>query len=145
MTYLIKCLNKCFQHDSRKKLIKTLAKDIPCECKCKFDGTKCNPNQWWNNNKCWCGSKKHICKNHYVWNNTYYDIIEITFSHTLVKKQTFRNFFCALSYWFIDSLLLRNDNRSCERKTWRDMISMIIVSLCTCFGQPMFLLEALVF
>ena len=31
---------------------KTLAKHISCECKCKFDGTKCNSNQWWNNSKC---------------------------------------------------------------------------------------------
>ena len=28
----------------------TLAKDI--SCKCKFDGTKCYSNHWWNNNKC---------------------------------------------------------------------------------------------
>ena len=31
---------------------KTLAKHISCECKCIFDGRKCNSNQWWNNNKC---------------------------------------------------------------------------------------------
>ena len=31
---------------------KTLAKHISCEYKCKFDGPKCNSNQWWNNNKC---------------------------------------------------------------------------------------------
>ena len=31
---------------------KTLTKHISCECKCKLDGTKCNPNQWWNNDKC---------------------------------------------------------------------------------------------
>ena len=30
--------------------LKTLCKHILCECKCKFDGTKCNSNQWWNNN-----------------------------------------------------------------------------------------------
>ena len=27
---------------------KTLTKHISCECKCKFDGRKCNSNQWWN-------------------------------------------------------------------------------------------------
>ena len=27
-------------------------KHIPCEFKCKFDGRKCNSDQWWNNNKC---------------------------------------------------------------------------------------------
>ena len=31
---------------------KTLAKDISCECKCKFDGRICNSDQWWNNDKC---------------------------------------------------------------------------------------------
>ena len=31
---------------------KTLTKDISCKRKCKFDGTKCNSNQWWNNDKC---------------------------------------------------------------------------------------------
>ena len=24
------------------------------ECKCKFDGKKCDSNQEWNNDKCWC-------------------------------------------------------------------------------------------
>ena len=28
---------------------KTFAKYKPCDCKCKFDGTKCKSNQWWNN------------------------------------------------------------------------------------------------
>ena len=28
-----------------------LAKDRSCECKCKFDGRKCNSNQKWNNDK----------------------------------------------------------------------------------------------
>ena len=31
---------------------KTLTKHMSCECKCKFDGRKCNSDQWWNNNKC---------------------------------------------------------------------------------------------
>ena len=48
---------------------KTLTKDILCECKCKFDGRKCNSNQWWNNNKCPCECKKHrICEKDYIWN-----------------------------------------------------------------------------
>ena len=29
----------------------TLTKHISCECKCRFDGKKCNSNQWWNNDK----------------------------------------------------------------------------------------------
>ena len=31
---------------------KILTKHVPCECKCKFDGRKCNSNQKWNNDKC---------------------------------------------------------------------------------------------
>ena len=31
---------------------RTLAKHI--SCKCRFDGRKCNSDQWWNNNKCLC-------------------------------------------------------------------------------------------
>ena len=48
---------------------KTLTKHISCKCKYKFDETKCNSNQWWNNNKCQCEYKKHhICEKDYVWN-----------------------------------------------------------------------------
>ena len=39
--------------------LKTLTKDISCECKCRFDGRKCNSNQKWNNDKCQCKCKKH--------------------------------------------------------------------------------------
>ena len=31
---------------------KTLTRHISCECKCKFDETKCKSNQLWNNDKC---------------------------------------------------------------------------------------------
>ena len=37
---------------------KSLAKNTSCECKCKFDGRKCNSDQWWNNDRCWCECKK---------------------------------------------------------------------------------------
>ena len=48
---------------------KILTKHISCECKCKFDGTECNSNKWWNNNKCRCEFKKRqICEQDYVWN-----------------------------------------------------------------------------
>ena len=41
---------------------RTLTKHISCECKCKFDGRKCNSYQKWNNDKCRCDCKKHnIC------------------------------------------------------------------------------------
>ena len=32
--------------------LKTLTKHVLCECKCKFNGRKCNSNQKWNNDKC---------------------------------------------------------------------------------------------
>ena len=48
---------------------KTLTKHISCECKCRFDGRKCNSNQWWNNNKWWCECKKHHAyEKDYIWN-----------------------------------------------------------------------------
>ena len=33
---------------------KTLIKHISYECKCKFNGRKCNSYQWWNNTKFRC-------------------------------------------------------------------------------------------
>ena len=48
---------------------KTLTKHISCECKCIFDGSKCNSDQRWNNNKCQCKCRKrHLWKNDYSWN-----------------------------------------------------------------------------
>ena len=35
----------------------TLTKHIPFECKCRFDGRKCNWVEWWNIDKCWCECK----------------------------------------------------------------------------------------
>ena len=47
----------------------TLTKRLSCKCKCKFDGRKCNSDQWWNNDKCRCECKKHnICEEDYIWN-----------------------------------------------------------------------------
>ena len=31
---------------------KTVTQHISCDCKCKFDGRKCNLNQNWNKNLC---------------------------------------------------------------------------------------------
>ena len=46
---------------------KTLTKHVSCECKCRFDGRKCNSGQWWNNVKCPCECKKlHVCEQYYV-------------------------------------------------------------------------------
>ena len=48
---------------------KTLAKHISCECKCKFDGRRCNAVQWCNNHKWWCDcEKRHLCEKEYIWN-----------------------------------------------------------------------------
>ena len=42
-----------------------------CECKCKVDGSKCNSNQSWHNDKCRCECKKrNICEKDYIWNPT---------------------------------------------------------------------------
>ena len=54
---------------------KTLTRHIPCECKCKFYGMKCNSNQIWNNGKYQCeckNPKKHVCKKNYIWNPSTY-------------------------------------------------------------------------
>ena len=48
---------------------KTLTKHISCECKCKFEGRKCNLDHWLNKDKCQCECKKrHVCGEDYVWN-----------------------------------------------------------------------------
>ena len=48
---------------------KTLTKQIPCECECRFNGRKCHLDQWWNNEKYWCECKKrHAWEKDYVWN-----------------------------------------------------------------------------
>lgn len=52
---------------------KTRAKHILCECKCQFDGRKCNSSQNWNNNKCHRGCKNtrkhHVWEKNYIWNS----------------------------------------------------------------------------
>ena len=45
---------------------KTLTKHISCECKCRFDGRKCNSDQSWNNDKRQCECKK---RQDYTWNS----------------------------------------------------------------------------
>ena len=32
--------------------LRPLTKLVSCKCKCKCDGTKCNSNKKWNNDKC---------------------------------------------------------------------------------------------
>ena len=48
---------------------KTLTRHISCECKCKFDGRKCNSDQWCDNDKCCCECRKcHVCEKDYICN-----------------------------------------------------------------------------
>ena len=47
--------------------LKTLTKHTSCECKCEFDGRKCNADQRWNNCQFEC-KKRHVCQQGYVWN-----------------------------------------------------------------------------
>ena len=52
---------------ARTNKSKTSAKHISCECKCKFDGRKCNLIQKRNNDKCWCECKKqYMCNRLYL-------------------------------------------------------------------------------
>ena len=46
---------------------KTLTNHVSCKSKCKRDRKKCNSNQLWNNDKCWCECNKHnICEKDYI-------------------------------------------------------------------------------
>ena len=40
---------------ARRNESETLARHTSCDCKCNFDGRKCNSNQKWNKNKYQCG------------------------------------------------------------------------------------------
>ena len=49
---------------------KILTKDTSCLCKCRFNGKKCNSDQWWNNDKCqWECKKCHVHEKDYIWNS----------------------------------------------------------------------------
>ena len=49
-----------------------LSKHVSCKCECKFKSRKCNSNQKWNNDECWCeykNRKEHLVfKKGYIWN-----------------------------------------------------------------------------
>ena len=53
-------------------MLKIVTKHISCKCQCKFDGRKCNSNQKWINNKCWCECKNpkeyNTFEKDYIWN-----------------------------------------------------------------------------
>ena len=52
--------------------LKTLTEHISYKCECRFDDRKCNLNQKWNNDKCWCeykNPKEHqVSEKNYFWN-----------------------------------------------------------------------------
>ena len=48
--YMIKRINKS----------KASAKHFSCDCKCEFDGRKCNSNQKWNEELCQCQCKNPV-------------------------------------------------------------------------------------
>ena len=49
--------------------LKALIKHISWEWNCQLDGRKCNSNQTWNNNKCWCECKiHHTYEKYHIWN-----------------------------------------------------------------------------
>ena len=54
---------------SGKNKSKSLTKDISCECKCRFDGKKCNSDQRCNSDKYHCECKKHhLYEKDDIWN-----------------------------------------------------------------------------
>ena len=57
--------------------LKTLTKHISCDWKCKFDGTKCKSNQWWNNDKCRCECKNIIFVKKVMFGILVYAIVEM--------------------------------------------------------------------
>ena len=61
-----------FNAIARKDKSKTLTKHISCKCKCKFDGTKYNLNQKFNNDnsqyECKNLRKHHVYERDYIWN-----------------------------------------------------------------------------
>ena len=52
---------------------KELTEHVLCKCECKDDVSKCNSNQEWNNNKCWCKLKN--LKEYYVCNKYIFGIL----------------------------------------------------------------------
>ena len=45
---------KVFNMITNENDVKTMAKHIPCDCKCKLNSSTCNSNQKWNKNICQC-------------------------------------------------------------------------------------------
>ena len=60
----VKALNTIKNKDEAK----AMTEHISCDCKCKFNSTKCNSKQKWNNKTCQCECKNHCkCKRNNSW------------------------------------------------------------------------------
>ena len=82
---------------------KSLTKHTSCECKWKFAGRKCNSNQWWNNDKCWCECKKHhICEKDYIWNPS---------------TCSYKNGFFSKYYWQITDVETKSNDKKKQKQT----------------------------
>ena len=64
---------KVFNLIANKNEAKTMTEHISCDCKCKFNSTKCISNQKWNNKTCQWECKNHrTCQKDYSWNPSTY-------------------------------------------------------------------------
>ena len=62
---------KVFNMITNENGAKAMTKHICFDCKCKFNGTACNPNQKWNKKTCQGECQIYRkCKNDYNWNPT---------------------------------------------------------------------------
>ena len=78
MPYLQKCMFqkkpkdinvKAFHNITNKDEAKAMTEHISCGSKCKFNSTRCDSKQKWNNKTCQCECKNYWkCKKHYSWN-----------------------------------------------------------------------------
>ena len=60
---------KAFNMITNKNEAKAMSEYISCNSKCKFNSTKCNSNQNWNNKTCHCECKHYRkSKKDYCWN-----------------------------------------------------------------------------
>ena len=65
----IRFKSKRVQHDHRNKCIKNINKSYHVNVNVNLMEKKCNSDQWWNNDRCQYGCKKHnICEKYYIWN-----------------------------------------------------------------------------
>ena len=100
--------------------LKTLTMNISCECKCKFNGTKWNSNQWRNNKKCQCKCKKWSVFYVYIFNSiTHFQFI---LSILICFIFVLRNGKC---YFFNDIINIKNfdsNNIKIDEKPYKNIL-----------------------